>query len=37
MGCFLRGSKKAPIIGFENCNWAKEKNVKKWLSSINVH
>ncbi len=37
MGCFLRGSKKAHVVGIENCNWAKDKNVKKWLSLINVH
>jgi radical SAM protein with 4Fe4S-binding SPASM domain len=37
MGCALRGAKRVPVVGHENCHWAKDKNVKQWLSLINVN
>jgi radical SAM protein with 4Fe4S-binding SPASM domain len=33
-GCALRGLKKAEYIGIENCFWAKDNNVKRWIQTL---
>jgi radical SAM protein with 4Fe4S-binding SPASM domain len=33
-GCALRGIKGVSSVGIENCEWARDENVKKWITLI---